>query len=108
VNSFILSSLENLNANYGSNFDTSLFRFQFFYDDAKSRVEIRLLSLREQTVTVCGQQVSFAAGEPVLLQVACKYKVEEFALLASEAGWRVDRVWTDPGQRFSIQYLESM
>lgn len=104
--SFVLSTLENLNQNYQSDFDLNQFRFQFIYNDEKTWVEIRLRSLCNQTVCVCGQPVAFTEGESVLIQVACKYTIPEFSALAGEAGWRVKRVWTDPRQFFSVQYLE--
>ena len=104
--SFVLSTLENLNQNYESDFDVNQFRFQFVYNAEKTWVEIRILSLRNQTVCVCGQPVAFARDESVLIQVACKYTIPEFAALAGEAGWQVKRVWTDPKQFFSVQYLE--
>ena len=107
VNSFILGALTNLNRNFGADFDLDQFRFRSIYNQEKGCVEILLVSLKAQTVTVCGSPVAFAEGERILLQVACKYAVPEFAALAHEAGWNARRVWTDPQQYFSIHYLES-
>ena len=107
VNSFILGALTNLNRNFGADFDLDQFRFRSIYNQEKGCVEILLVSLKAQTVTVCGSPVAFAEGERILLQVACKYTVPEFAALAHEAGWNARRVWTDPQQYFSIHYLES-
>jgi dimethylhistidine N-methyltransferase len=108
VNAFIMSALTNLNENFGADFDLEQYRFKSFYNEEQGCVEIRLVSLREQTVQVCGQPIVLAGGERILLQVACKYTVTEFAALAQEAGWQVRQVWTDPRQYFSVQYLESM
>jgi len=108
VNAFILGALTNLNQNFGADFDLERFRFQSFYNQEEGCVEIRLVSLSAQTVRVCGQPVNLADGEHILLQVACKYTLPEFAALAQEAGWNVRRVWTDPQEYFSVHYLEAM
>jgi dimethylhistidine N-methyltransferase len=102
---FVLSSLETLNRDYGADFDLNQFRFQFHYNSDKGWVEIGIVSLQNQTVQVCGQSVDFSANERILLQVACKYTLDEFADLAHQAGWKVQQVWTDDKQWFSVQYL---
>ena len=107
VNAFVMSALANLNNNFSSDFNQDQFRFRSTYNQESGRVEICLVSLTAQTVRVCGQAVTLAAGEPILLQVACKYTVPEFAALARDAGWEVRGVWTDPEEYFSVQYLES-
>ncbi len=108
VNAFILGALSNLNQNFGADFDLDRFRFRSLYNEEEGRVEICLVSLGAQTVQVCGKPVELADGERILLQVACKYTVHEFATLAEEAGWKASRVWTDQQEYFSVHYLESM
>lgn len=102
---FVLSTLETLNRDYGANFNITQFRFQFHYNADKGWVEIGIVSLQNQTVQVCGQSVEFRANERILIQVACKYTLDEFADLAHQAGWKVQQVWTDNKQWFSVQYL---
>ena len=75
VNAFIMSALANLNQSFGADLDLTHYRFKFFYNEEKGRVEICLLSLQAQTAHICGQPVTFAAGERILLQVACKYSL---------------------------------
>jgi dimethylhistidine N-methyltransferase len=108
INALIMSALKHLNQAYGADFDLNQYRFKFVYNAEKGRVEICLLSLRDQTPHVCGQAIPLAAGELILLQVACKYTLPEFAKLAGQAGWQVRQVWTDPQDYFSVQSLESM
>jgi dimethylhistidine N-methyltransferase len=102
---FVLSSLETLNRDYGADFDLTQFRFQFHYNENEGWVEIGIVSLQNQTVQVCDQRVEFGVNERILLQVACKYTLAEFADLAHQAGWKVQQVWTDDKQWFSVQYL---
>jgi len=107
VNSFLMSALENLNQNFGGDLDLTQYRFRFFYDEEKGLVELCFLSLQNQTAHICGRAITFAEGERILLQVACKYTIPQFAALAQEAGWQVRKVWTDAQRLFSIQYLET-
>jgi uncharacterized SAM-dependent methyltransferase len=64
-----------------------------------------LVSQHEQLVHIGKEQVHFRHGERILTEYAYKYELETFADLAARAGFRVERVWTDPQQHFSVQYL---
>ena len=48
---------------------------------------------------------SFAADEAMLVEYSCKYSPEDFAAMAHKAGLEVAKVWVDPEQLFSVQYL---
>lgn len=106
VNAFVLCALAHLNENYAADFDLEQYRFRSFYNEEHGRVEICIVSLKAQTVQVCGQPVALAEGERILLQVACKYTLAEFEALACKAGWAVRKTWTDRQRYFSVQYLE--
>jgi len=108
INAFVLGALANLNRNFGGDFDLEQFRFRSRYNEPLGRVEIKLVSLNDTTVRLCGGTVRLREGEEILLQVACKYSVDEFSTLAAEAGWTAARVWTDPREYFSIHYLEAV
>jgi uncharacterized SAM-dependent methyltransferase len=49
-----------------------------------------------------------AARAALLAESSYKYTLEEFAQLAASAGFNVERVWTDPRNLFSVQYLKVM
>jgi L-histidine N-alpha-methyltransferase len=51
--------------------------------------------------------IDFAKGETIWTESSYKYSLEGFKEMASSAGWRVERVWTDDRQWFSVQYLVS-
>ena len=40
-----------------------------------------------------------------MTEYSYKYTRERFAELAEDAGFSVERVWTDPLEWFSVQYL---
>jgi dimethylhistidine N-methyltransferase len=100
---FNLNLLRRANRELGADFDLAGFRHEAVWDDALGRIEMRLVSLRAQTVRLGGRRFTFAEGERIHTEDSHKYTLEGFAELAARAGFRRDRVWTDPQRLFSIQ-----
>jgi dimethylhistidine N-methyltransferase len=103
--SFNLNLLRRMNRELGAAFDLSRFDHEATWNPAAGRIEMRLISLEDQAVPVAGQTISFEAGEAILTEYSHKYELDEFAELAAAAGFEVERVWTDPGHLFSVQFL---
>lgn len=99
---FNLNLLVRANRELGGDFDLAGFRHEARWSEAKSAVEMHLVSLREQTATIAGRRFAFAAGETIHTEDSRKYDVEGFGRLAGEAGWRTERVWMDAGRRFAV------
>jgi L-histidine Nalpha-methyltransferase len=104
---FNLNLLTRINAELGGDFDLASFAHKAIYNAQKSRIEMHLVSLAAQTVTVSGESFAFGEGETIHTENSCKYTVEGFAALAEQAGWTVERVWTDENRLFSVHYLSS-
>jgi dimethylhistidine N-methyltransferase len=104
---FNRNMLRNLNALCGADFAPEAFRHRAVYRESLGRIEMHLISERQQQVHVAGRTFSFGEGEYILTECSHKYSTDEFAALAQQAGFRVARVWTDSGNLFSIQYCES-
>lgn len=102
---FNLNVLRRLNAELGANFDLASFRHEAVYDEAQGRIEMRLVSIRAQRVTVAGYPIDFRAGEDVITEYSRKYAQDEFEALARSAGLEPVRAWRDPDGLFSVQYL---
>jgi uncharacterized SAM-dependent methyltransferase len=68
---------------------------------------MHLVSLRRQTARAGGESFHFSEGESIHTENSHKFTVEGFAALAARAGWRQDRVWTDPQRLFSVMLLKS-
>lgn len=103
---FNLNVLRRLNREVGANFDLSAFRHQAIWVPEASRIEMRLISTRPQTVTIAAERLSFRADEPIITEHCHKYSPESFAALAAAAGWSGRQVWSDPRDYFQVQYLE--
>ena len=102
---FNLNLIARVNRELGADFDLSAFRHSAFYDAALGRVEMHLVSLREQTVTINGRRFRLRADETIHTENSFKYSVREFQGLARGAGLEPVECWTDAGQLFSIHYL---
>jgi dimethylhistidine N-methyltransferase len=102
---FTLNMLHRLNREIGCNFELSAFAHRAHYNPMAGRIETHIVSRREQHVKVGRVKVAFRADEAVQVEYSCKYSPEDFAALAARAGLAVMRVWTDPEQMFSVQYL---
>ena len=99
--------LVRLNREAGADFDLEAFEHRAIWNDAESRIEMHLVSLREQAVRVAGEVIHFARGETIHTENSYKYAPEQFAALASSAGWHSAELWTDPSRLFSIHLLEA-
>ncbi|MBI4193945.1 MAG: L-histidine N(alpha)-methyltransferase [Betaproteobacteria bacterium] len=102
---FNLNLLARINRELGSDFDLAAFRHHAFYDAGAGRIEMHLVSLKDQRVMLNGRAFSFRAGETIHTENSCKYSVAEFQALARGAGLAPEYCWIDPRQLFSIHYL---
>ena len=102
---FNLNLLERLNRELRSDFNLERFQHRALYNQAEGRIEMHLVSLEDQNVHIAGESVQFRAGEHVVTEYSYKHTLPGFAALAAQAGWSVQKVWTDEQRWFSVQYL---
>ena len=105
---FNVNILRHLNRDYGANFDLDSFSHDARYDPVEGRIVIHLVSAKDQAVCVGDTRIDIAEGEVILTEYSHKYTLDGFADMASKAGFRVEKVWTDSERLFSVQYLVSM
>ena len=101
---FNLNMLSHLNREFGFDFNVDAFTHSARYDADEGRMEIRLVSDRDQIVTVGDEEFALADGESILTEYSHKYTLDGFAAMAARAGFAVAKVWTDSEQLFSVQY----
>jgi L-histidine N-alpha-methyltransferase len=93
---FNRNMLNVLNHELGADFDPLAFEHVTFYSAARHRIEMHLMSLHRQTVTIPGiGAVGFEAGESLRTEISCKYDRASVAALLDASGlslaaWRVD------------------
>ncbi|MFW6201884.1 MAG: L-histidine N(alpha)-methyltransferase [Gemmatimonadota bacterium] len=92
-----------LNRDLGADFDPDGFEHRARYDTRLRRVELELVAVRDQTVTIPGVgEIAFEAGEPVRTEISCKYSRESVDELLTASRLRRDRWWPDPRSDFAL------
>jgi L-histidine N-alpha-methyltransferase len=102
---FNLNLLVRINRELGADFAIDRFRHRALYDEVLGRIEMHLVSAETQPVHVADRAFQFARGESICTEYSYKYSISDFRALAARAGFTVDRVWTDEGSLYSVQYL---
>jgi dimethylhistidine N-methyltransferase len=95
------------NRELGADFDLDAFAHYAPYNPVEHRIEMYLVSLKRQRVTLCGKHFDFVADEPVHTEDSHKYTIESFREMAVRAGFNPRAVWTDEERLFSVHWLET-
>jgi uncharacterized SAM-dependent methyltransferase len=102
---FNLGILARVNRELGADFDLSAFRHRAPYNEVHDRIEMHLVSRREQIVHLDSQEFRFEAGEHIITEHSYKYTLRSFARLAAEAGFELVKNWEDTDHLFSVLFL---
>jgi dimethylhistidine N-methyltransferase len=94
---FNLNLLARINRELGGNFQLRQFQHQVRWVFDASRIEMHLLSLERQSVTIPAAKctVEFEAGETIWTESSRKFAVKDLEGLATEAGFAVAGTWVD-------------
>ena len=102
---FNLNLLHRINRELGANFIVESFAHKAVYEPGRNRVEIYVVSTREQVVQIpaAGLTVHFAEGEMIHTENSHKYTREMLTSLQSAAGFVEEVAWTDTHGWFRVQ-----
>jgi dimethylhistidine N-methyltransferase len=104
---FNLNLLTRINRELGGDFSPDRFVHEARWNDAEAAVEMHLVSLDRQVVTIGSRTFAFDAGETIHTESSRKYDLRTFAALVEGSRWRVGKVWRDPESRFAVFGLEA-
>ncbi|MGP9811653.1 L-histidine N(alpha)-methyltransferase [Rhodopseudomonas sp. NSM] len=104
---FNLNVLERINRELDGDVEVPAFAHRAIYNRDLHRIEMHLVSLRDQTVRILGQPIAFRAGETIHTENSYKYSLARFRALAQDSGWTLKRSWTDADGLFSVHALEA-
>ncbi|MFC2035358.1 L-histidine N(alpha)-methyltransferase [Chloroflexota bacterium] len=104
---FNFNLLKRINRELDCNIRVEWFEHYAFYNPREGRVEMHLVSLRDQIVNLDGVTIPFTKGESIWTESSYKYTLDGFEEMATVAGFNVEHIWTDERQWFSVQYLVS-
>jgi L-histidine N-alpha-methyltransferase len=101
---FDLNVLYVVNRELGGDFDPEAFEHVAVWDADEQWIEMRLRSLREQTVRVkaLDLEVEFADGEVMRTEISAKFTRERVEREFAAAGLRHAAWWTDPAGDFAL------
>jgi len=104
---FNLNLLHRINRELDADFDVNKFDHHAFYNETDGRIEMHLVSNESQDIHINGDTFRFAAGENIHTENSYKYSIEEFQMLARQAGFDLVNAWTDANQLFSVHYYQT-
>ncbi|MGV6819694.1 MAG: L-histidine N(alpha)-methyltransferase [Parvularcula sp.] len=102
---FNMNLLTRMNRELGTNFDLEAFSHQARYNKEVSRVEMHLVSDREQQVRLGDDLFHFDANESIHTESSYKFTRQKIADLANQTGWTLMEMWTDDQDWFGVFLL---
>lgn len=94
-----------INRELGADFDIDQYAHRAFFNEEKNRIEMHLVSLREQSVTIDEHVFHFAKDQSIVTEYSHKYTLANFQKLAGKAGFKCVKTWLDKSQLFCVFYL---
>jgi dimethylhistidine N-methyltransferase len=103
---FNLNVLARINRELSGDFNLRRFRHEAVWNPQASRVEMYLVSLAKQQVTIdeIGLTVPFAEGERIHTENSYKFAPETTEQMLAHAGFAAERMWTD-AQRYLAVHI---
>ena len=102
---FARNLLQRLNRDLQGDADPTQFRYRAHWQARQQRIEMALVSTQDQTVHLGGEAWFFRQGDAWITEHSVKYSPDAAAALAAQAGWRIQRRWTDPHQQIALHLL---
>ena len=99
--------LERINREIDGNFKTKRFDHYAYYNTQAGRIEMHLVSNKDQTIYIGNRPFELSEGESIHTENSHKYTVNEFELLAEQAHWRKLHTWLDDDRLFSVHLLRA-
>ena len=98
--------LSRINNELGADFNVEQFTHRAFYNNQLGRIEMHIVSLCKQTVTIDSTKFTFEIDDSIHTENSYKYSIEEFQELAKNSGFEAIEVWSDSKNLFSVHYLK--
>jgi uncharacterized SAM-dependent methyltransferase len=105
TSAFNVNLLHRINRELDGNFDTTSFEHRSIYQSRFHRIEMHLISSRDQLVEVAGRTFRFRQGESLCTEHSYKFTIPGMRRLAEAAGFRLAHAWTDERNWFAVCYL---
>jgi L-histidine Nalpha-methyltransferase len=106
---FNLNLLGRINKELGGKFDLDSFSHKAFYNANEHRIEMHLVSQKDQRVRIeaLNEHFFFSRGETIHTENSYKYSRKRIESIAIECGLRVKKHFTDPKSWYDLCLLEN-
>jgi L-histidine N-alpha-methyltransferase len=93
-----------VNRELNADFEPSWFEHVALWNGEAEWIEMHLLSLRDQVVTIgdLGLRVPFARGELMRTEISAKFRIVGLEAELADAGLELIHLWTDPAGDFAL------
>lgn len=102
---FARNLLNRLNRDLNGDANPENFLYRASWQPQEHRIEMALVSKRDQTVHLAGESWFFGNGDTWITEHSVKYSPTAAAALTAQAGWRIADRWEDPHQQVSLHLL---
>ncbi|AUM12634.1 L-histidine N(alpha)-methyltransferase [Ketobacter alkanivorans] len=102
---FNLNLLDRIADTFDTNLASRHFLHHAYFNSQQSRIEMHLVSKRDQIIRIEDKTVRFARGETIHTENSYKYSLHGFKAMAEEAAFETNTVWQDEDKLFSLHYL---
>lgn len=93
-----------INRELDANFDPDAFEHKAIFNEDKSRIEMHLVSQKDQVVDIMGTAIHFSKGETIHTENSHKYSLESFREITAPHFHPI-KTWTDEDEMFAVQFL---
>jgi dimethylhistidine N-methyltransferase len=105
---FNLNLLTRINSDLGADFNLDAFSHEARWNDAASRIEMHLVSQRNQSVSIGGKSFAFHRGESIHTENSRKFSIETLTPVFEKTGWTLKKTWSDTGNLFAVVMLSAI
>ena len=98
--------LSGANKELHTNFEVAQFTHWAFYNAPQNRIEMHLVSLKQQEVKLKDHLFVLEEGETLHTENSYKYAIDKIQKLAARQGLQPGPVWTDSNQWFGLLWFD--
>ena len=98
--------LKRINQELHGNFKLEQFNHQARFNKQLSRIEMHLVSQKNQQVTIADKHFNFAKNESIHTENSHKYSDQMLQEIVTKAQLKIVKSWQDPQNLIAIYYLE--
>jgi dimethylhistidine N-methyltransferase len=102
---FNLNLLARINRELHGNFVLQNWKHRAVYNAVAGRIEMNLISQRDQAVGIGDRAFNFEAGEKIVTEFSYKHTPAGFAELGRTAGFEFDQLWSDEASLFGVFFF---